>query len=112
MGHSDFGMSEVQWWVLDSAVPHAHWRWSGGRYPAMTKWRWRVAMEKRLRCTSCNRQFEAVGQGTMREVPEGVTRPSCRTPNEVMWPMDGAVFARAIPEYLEVSRGSNPIFEH
>ncbi|HEX2715613.1 MAG TPA: hypothetical protein VHM88_25815 [Candidatus Acidoferrales bacterium] len=67
-------------------------------------------MEKRVRCAACKKSFEAVGQGTMREVPEGVTCPYCHTPNEVLWPMDGAVFARAIPEYLEASGRSNPSF--
>lgn len=84
---------------------------NAGAAHAVIKWRWRIVMEKKVRCTTCNRQFEVVGQGTMREVPEGVTCPYCHTPNEVMWPMDGAVFARAIPEYMEVSGGPTPSFE-
>jgi phage FluMu protein Com len=68
-------------------------------------------MQKTIRCTACNKPFEAVGQGTMREVAEGVTCPYCHTPNEVSWPMDGAVFARAIPAWLEGSSASNPRFE-
>jgi hypothetical protein len=58
-------------------------------------------MEKRVHCTACKKPFEAVGQGTMREVPEGVTCPYCHTPNEVQWPMDGAVFGRAIPAFID-----------
>ena len=58
-------------------------------------------MEKKVRCTACNKPFEVVGGGTMKEVPEGVTCPYCHEPNEVIWPMDGAVFARAIPAYRE-----------
>jgi hypothetical protein len=60
-------------------------------------------MEKIVRCTKCKKPFEAVGQGTMKEVAEGVTCPYCDEPNEVMWPMDGAVFGRAIPAYIETS---------
>ena len=60
-------------------------------------------MEKIVRCTKCKKPFEAVGQGTMKEVAEGVTCPYCHEPNEVMWPMDGAVFGRAIPAYTETS---------
>jgi hypothetical protein len=84
---------------------------NAGAAPAMIKLRSRVAMEKRVRSTSYNRQFDAVGQGAMREVPEGVTCPYCHTLNEAMWPMDGAVFARTIPEYMEVSDGPTPSFE-
>lgn len=67
-------------------------------------------MEKTVRCTRCEKPFEAVGSGTMRAVPEGVICPYCREPNGVMWPIDGAVFARAIPAYLETSDTPKPAF--
>ena len=54
-------------------------------------------MERIVRCTTCDTPFEVVGQGTVREVPQGVTCPYCHQPNEVNWPMDGNLFARAIP---------------
>jgi len=60
-------------------------------------------MEKRVRCTGCEKPFEAVGTGRGKEVPQGVTCPYCHEPNEVDWPMDGAVFAREIPGYIEAA---------
>jgi hypothetical protein len=67
-------------------------------------------MEKRVYCTACKKPFEAVGQGMMREVPEGVTCPYCHMSNEVQWPMDGAVFGRAIPAFIDHSAES-PSFD-
>ncbi len=45
-------------------------------------------MEKTVVCTKCKKSFKVSGiGGQSKEVPQGVTCPYCREPNEVMWPM-------------------------
>jgi phage FluMu protein Com len=60
-------------------------------------------MEKRIRCTKCNKAFEVVGaRGTSKEEFTGVTCPNneCSEPNEVMWPIDMPFFVRKIPSEM------------
>jgi|HubBroStandDraft_4_1064222.scaffolds.fasta_scaffold04817_6 hypothetical protein len=60
-------------------------------------------MEKRVRCTKCNKQFEVVGErGTAREDWDKVTCPydECGEPNEVMWPIGQSFLVRKIPSQM------------
>jgi transposase-like protein len=45
-------------------------------------------MEKRVRCTKCQKTFLVEGEPSRsKEVPQDATSPYCHEPNEVMWPM-------------------------
>jgi hypothetical protein len=58
-------------------------------------------MEKVMQCKKCKKPFEVVGgHSNAKEVPKGVICPYCKEPNEISWPMDAALFSRAIPSQM------------
>jgi phage FluMu protein Com len=60
-----------------------------------------VGMEKTVQCTKCGKTFEVVGgSSSLKEVPRPVLCPYCKEPNEISWPMDAALFSRAIPSQM------------
>jgi DNA-directed RNA polymerase subunit RPC12/RpoP len=53
------------------------------------KFELRIVVEKRISCAKCGELIVLTGSSDgSKEVPHGVTCPTCGHPNEVMWPMN------------------------
>ena len=61
-------------------------------------------MTKTVCCTKCKMKFKVAGDtDRSKEVPQGVTCPYCREPNDVMWPMNCGwkIIAPPLPPKLD-----------
>jgi hypothetical protein len=58
------------------------------------------SLQKVVKCTSCKKEFEVVGNGGGFETSRGCTCCYCHEANDVIWPMQGNFFVRGIPEQM------------
>jgi len=58
-------------------------------------------MEITITCRGCGKPFEVVGEGAGTETSRPATCYYCQEVNEVMWPVMGTYFVRAVPECME-----------